>query len=77
MPDQTVSFLQSSRRLKLQHVVAIAFAFVRWGVPYGIFFLASALSDATMRRERLDGKHGFPFLVCERLSCAELGLVVR
>ena len=56
---------------------AVAFCFCAVGGAIWHFVLGQCGFDATMRRKRLDGKHGFPFLVCERLSCAELGLVVR
>ena len=56
---------------------AVAFCFCALGVAIWHLCLVQCGFDVTMRRKRVDGKHGFAFLVCERLSCAELGLVVR
>ena len=56
---------------------AVAFCFCALGVAIWHLCLGQCGFDVTMRRKRVDGKHGFAFLVCERLSCAELGLVVR
>ena len=65
----------SGFQLEPEH--AVAFCCCALGIAMWRLFLGQCGFDETMHRKRLDGKHGFPFLVCERLSCAELGLVVR
>ena len=40
-------------------------------------FIRQCGFDATVRMKRLDVEHGFSFLVFGRVSCSELGLVVR
>ena len=65
----------SGFQLEPEH--AVAFCCCALGIAMWRLFLGQCGFDETMRRKRLDGKHGFPFLDCERLSCAELGLVAR
>ena len=56
---------------------AVALCACAVGTALWHIFIRQCGFDATVRMKRLDLEQGFPFLVFERVSCAELGLVVR